>query len=550
MVRLTPRCVLGLVLTILPVERAQGQEPTPAERSAPPAVPLPGAPPAAKVQDPPQQAPQQQTPAPQGAPSGDTQPVPVDLEADQRGTPVRLLSLEDALRMGRSRNVGLRAAELLPEQARLDLLYAEAGFEPELYGSATYTDSESPTVNAFQPSTTRTSIEGALGWRQRVATGGLFDLAFRPARFDTSGSTAFPNQQFTTEWDASYRQPLLRGAWTDYNLAPMTKARYGLSQAQHEYDRSVQDTLLQIVQAYWELVFARENWRVGLSALSVAKEQLRITEERIRVREVAPRDRVADEAEVARRQEDLITAENLIRTREDDLRRLLFDATDPTLWKFNLRPTSPIPVAPDAKERPFEPLVDIALANRPDLRSQQSAVAQAEVAALESNSDSLPNLDLVGNVSSDGVRDEFYKAWRDVVNQNYPEWSVGIEFSIPLGNHAARARQQRAALEVERQRRLLHAATLDVTKQVREAARNLRSLAQSVLASDESVRLATTNLETEQVKLRVGASTAFEVQRRNQDLSEARSRHLRNQLDYRVAESRLLHAQGILETPR
>jgi outer membrane protein TolC len=63
------------------------------------------------------------------------------------------------------------------------------------------------------------------------------------------------------------------------------------------------------------------------------------------------------------------------------------------------------------------------------------------------------------------------------------------------------------------------------------------------------VRLATTNLETEQVKLRVGASTAFEVQRRNQDLREARSRHLRNQLDYRVADSRLLHAQGLLKAP-
>ena len=65
--------------------------------------------------------------------------------------------------------------------------------------------------------------------------------------------------------------------------------------------------------------------------------------------------------------------------------------------------------------------------------------------------------------------------------------------------------------------------------------------------AEESERLAETNLETEQVKQRVGASTAFEVQRRNQELREARSRLLRNQLDYRTAESRLLYAQGLLE---
>jgi outer membrane protein TolC len=245
----------------------------------------------------------------------------------------------------------------------------------------------------------------------------------------------------------------------------------------------------------------------------------------------------------------LIVAENSIRAREDELRRLLFDASDPTLWNFNLRPTSEITVAPAQDDLAFEPLVEVAIANRPDLKSQRSAVATSEVALLEAERDTLPNLDLIGSWSSDAVYDQNGSAFRDSTDQRFPDWSVRLEFAVPLGNNAARSREQRAALEVERQRRLLHAATLEATREVRDAARNLHSLAQSVQASGESVRLATTNLETEQVKLRVGASTAFEVQRRNQDLREARSRHLRNQLDYRVAESRLLHAQGLLQVP-
>jgi outer membrane protein TolC len=90
---------------------------------------------------------------------------------------------------------------------------------------------------------------------------------------------------------------------------------------------------------------------------------------------------------------------------------------------------------------------------------------------------------------------------------------------------------------------------LTVAQEVREAVRNIDSLAQSIRASAESMRLAETNLETEQVKLGVGSSTAFEVQRRNQELREARGRHLRNVLDYRAAESRLLYAQGLLTAP-
>lgn len=491
-------------------------------------------------------APAQQDPVP-AVPQGDW-PIPVDVEAERLAAPVRALTLGEALRAGRTGNVGLRAASLRPEQARMDLLFAEAGFVPELYGGGGYAETKSPLKNLYSPSVTTQTIDAQLGWRQRVVTGGLFDLAFQPTRFDSQGSAAYPSQQFTSEWSASYRQPLLRGAWSDYALAPINSARYQLTQAEHEYERAVQDTLLRIVQAYWELVFARENWRVVRNALAVVEEQLRITDERIRVQALAPRDRVADEAEVALGRERLIVAENEIRTREDDLRQLLFDGTDRTLWQISVRPTSPIEVEPKVDDLRFEPLVEVALSNRPDVRALRSGVAAAEVAQLQADRDTLPSLDLVGGYSSDGVSNGFNGSWEDALDQQYPDWSVRIEFAIPFGNQAARSRAQRAALEVERQRRLLHAAVLDVSREVREAVRSLQTLAQSIRASRESVRLATVNLETEQAKLRVGSSTAFEVQRRNRDLLEAKSRLLRNQLDFRAAQSRLLHAQGLLTT--
>ena len=485
---------------------------------------------------------------PQGSGQDPAEPIPVDVEAERLGAPVRAVTLGDAMRIGRFGNVGLRAAELLPEQARMDLLLAEAGFVPELYGATGFAERQQPQRNAFSPSLTSQTIDAQLGWRQRVVTGGLFDLAFQPTRFDSfGGSQFFPAQQFTSEWVASYRQPLLRSAWSDYSLAPINTARYRLNQADHDYERTVQDTLLQIVTAYWELVFVRENWRVVRQALAVAEEQLRITDERIRVQALAPRDRVADEAEVARRREQLIVAENAIRTREDDLRRLLFDGSNRGLWQINVRPISPIAVPPQVAGLEFEPLIEVALSHRPDVRGLRSSVAAAEVALVQADRDTLPQLDLVSSYSSDGVRNEFSQSFSDALDQQYPDWSVRIEFAIPLGNQAARSRAQRAALEVERQRRLLHGTMLDVARQVREAVRSLQTLAQSIQASTESVRLAQVNLETEQVKLRVGSSTAFEVQRRNQELLEAKSRQLRNQLDYRTAESRLLHVQGLLQ---
>ncbi|MGA1524623.1 MAG: TolC family protein, partial [Planctomycetota bacterium] len=133
-----------------------------------------------------------------------------------------------------------------------------------------------------------------------------------------------------------------------------------------------------------------------------------------------------------------------------------------------------------------------------------------------------------------------------LTNLEYPDCGLGLQLSIPIGNNAARGARDRAMLVLEQARRRLYAAELDVSREVRAALRNLVTLAESIRASRESVRLSETQLDTERERLRVGRGTIFEVQQRNQELLEARQRLLRNQLDYRISESRLDYVQGDL----
>ena len=262
------------------------------------------------------------------------------------------------------------------------------------------------------------------------------------------------------------------------------------------------------------------------------------------------RDRVADEADVAVRQEELITAENLIRNGEDALRRLLFADADGMLWRRNLLPSSPIESSQTQVPADWREPARVALRQRPDLAALRADVTVAEIQLAAAERDVLPRLDLVGGFNSEGVNPEFDQAFTDTLQQEFPDAGVRLQFSVPIGNNAARALRDRAKLELERTRRALYSAEIDVTADVRQAVRDLSSLSQSIRASRESVRLAETNLDTETFKQRVGTSTAFEVQRRNQELQEARSRLLRNLLDYRIAEAALMHSQGLLEAPQ
>jgi outer membrane protein TolC len=356
----------------------------------------------------------------------------------------------------------------------------------------------------------------------------------------------FPSQLYTSEVRLTVTQPLLRGAWSDYGLRHVHSGEVAAAGSEHNYQKSVQDTLLGITRAYWELVFARENYKVVFQALDLAREQLRITKERIRVRELADRDRVADEADVSRREEELLTAENLIRTREDLLRRLLYDNRDGLLWRRGLRPTSPIQEQPPVLEIDWRTCAEVAMRRRPDLMSRRAGISLAEIDLMAAERDILPRLDLVGSYADAGSRSAWNSAWSDTWGLVYPDWSLLLQFSLPIGNNQALSLRDRAKLVVEQRKRELYSAEMDAEREVREAVRELKTLALRTQAARESVRLADMNLDTERQKLRVGLSTAFEVQRRNQELMEARSRLLRNQLDHEIATAVLLHVQGLL----
>ena len=56
----------------------------------------------------------------------------VPIPSDTQG-PTTELTLRDALLLGRRNNTNLKVGELLPLQARQDLLLAHASFDPELY---------------------------------------------------------------------------------------------------------------------------------------------------------------------------------------------------------------------------------------------------------------------------------------------------------------------------------------------------------------------------------------------------------------------------------
>lgn len=479
-----------------------------------------------------------------------TEPKDIPIPTEQKAKDKLLnLSLEDALDRATANNVDLAVLRLTPRISRQDLIIAKAFYDSELYSEAGYRSTQDPTTSPFMPEITREIYDAELGWRKRFYSGGELDVSFSAMDIEQSTSNRnFPNKLYDTSWNLSYTQPLLRSAWWEYGRAEVRRSESVRESADRQFEQDRQDLLLNVVRAYWDLVFVRENYRVEFQALELAQEQLRITDARIAVRDLAARDRVSDEVEVARRKEGLILAENQIRTAEDELRSLVF-RDQKAMWELVPRPTSEFVTGTDTdvSKLDWESSAEVAISERSDLKGLQADVRMAHQGVVQAESELMPRLDLVGSYNSGASRsDNLGDTWGDSFAVEYPDWSLRLVFAYPIGNRAARARLVKAGLDLEVAEGRIYAQQVQIRKEVRDAVRSLQTLVESIKASRESVRLGETDLDTARHKLRVGTLTFIAVRERNQDLQAARSRLIRNQLDFRIGEAVLNHSQGLL----
>ncbi len=474
------------------------------------------------------------------------------LPTDQRPGKRLRLGLKQCFELGTLENQDLAVSRLESRIARQNFDQTRAVFDPAFFVEASWSRSESPARSTFQPSSVAKTYNLNIGARKTFDTGGTLELAFSPGYINQKVNSpfAFPSTFFFGEVKLSASQPLLRGGWRGSVLADYREAELEVRASKRDFQRRVQTVLQQIAEAYYELVFVREDYRVKYQSLEISREQLRRTERKIRLGELATKDKVADQADVARKEEELILAENAILESEDQLKRLILPFREVEDWEVVLIPAEELGEADAALVLPpFSKALEQARRTRADLKAGRDRVSKAILQEQKARWDLYPKLDLSGSVSSDAIRDDTSKYQEDVFGFAFPDYSLQLAFEIPIGNLAAKASFRKARLELEKARRSLRVLEIDLAKDLRNVYRTLRAQKKTIDAARHSVELAEANLETERIRLNLDSTTAFEVQRRIQELSDARSRLLKARLDYRSSWFQLQSILGTL-SPR
>ena len=321
--------------------------------------------------------------------------------------------------------------------------------------------------------------------------GGQYDVTWNSNRVESNNIFTTFNPSFGANMTLGYTQPLLRGFRTDPQRTQLVVSRINRDISDIGLEQTVINTLANVRLAYWELVYARAAVAVQQQALELAEQLVRDNRARVEIGTLAPIDVVQAQSEAAARRQLLAQAVRTLRTNELTLKQLIVGGTSDELWDAEINPTDQPRI--EATPIDLETAIRGALDRRTDISRvrRQLDINDAEVDNFRNST--LPQLDLVGSYQLTGqggsrlvpagssfeaifggaggvIPGGYGDAINDIVDADYPFWSVELRMSYPLGQSADKAAYERARLQQQQAQAQIRQIELQVAVEVTNAA--------------------------------------------------------------------------------
>jgi outer membrane protein TolC len=404
---------------------------------------------------------------------------------------------------------------------------------------------------------------------------GVFNLAYQQA-FATGTSITFEtqnNRQTTNSifsnlspslgsyYRVTVQQQLLAGFGLGPNLRFLRIAKNNKKISDIAFKDQIVATITQIADMYWDLVSAYEAERVTEQSYSFAQQSLSNAQKQLQLEAVPAMDVLRAEAEVSRRDQDLLIAKTTLQLQESLMKNAITkNLDDPVLESMPVIPTDRSEPSDVQTDKALQDLITEALTGRADLAESDIDLVNRQISRQAAKNNLLPQLSLVGFYGGTGLAGElnpafsgenistlptnFWGAFENAYNNTSPDYFIGLNLNIPIRNRVAKADQYRSELEY----RQAELRQQQLKKQIRIEVRNAQyALEQSrarVQAARKARDLAQKTFGIMQKEQDLGAGSPFQTLTAQRDLALAELDLVNANTAYQKSKVELQRATG------
>lgn len=471
------------------------------------------------------------------------------------------ISIADARMRALKNNLLIKVIRIDPLIAATDVREEQAKFDNILFAYAKYAQLDAPqtssdkvkftsdtlTLNGKEVKLTNlekdvNTFQLEAGIKVPLRTGGFVTLSSPLENKVSNGK--FKSDEYRSALRFSISQPLLRNAGSDVNEASIRIAEF--SQQAVELKTRLQSIriIATVDKAYWALYEAWGQLDVRRQQFEYANQNLAMVKHRVK-EGLSPRVEInRAEIGVADRMDSLIVAETNLKLAERQIRFYMNDIDTNFVGELLTPNTLPNLVKYEFNR---SKLLNDALSGRVELLEQELKIAAdlTKIGYLENQTLPIFTIDYQYGALSN-TNNSFGNSYRNVLDGQFKDWSVGLKFEMPLTNEANKARLENSIQQRNQKLATKTLQVLTVKKEIFDALDYVDQNWQRIIAARQQVLIAGLNYEAELKQFNEGLRTMTEVLEALTRLGEAQIKEVHAIGDYQISLVDTAYATGTL----
>jgi len=439
---------------------------------------------------------------------------------------VRQMSLQECIQLALQHNLDLQIDRYNPKLALYTLEGAYGGYDPTLSISGQHSHSESGAQllggGFVIPSSTSDDNSFSSSLSTLLPYGTTFSLQGNTTdTYGNSGGGAFENSVASASF--SIDQPLLKNLWIDSTRLAIRVARNRLKYSELLLQLQVMQIATTLEQAYYELIYDRENLVVQQKAVELADRLVMENRKKLEVGTLAPLDLQSAEAQAASSRAAVIAADSQLGTQGRVVKQLISE---------QYREWATVDLQPSADLTASKHNLDVqdswskGLTLRPDYLEAELDVEKQGIQLKYDKNQLYPQLDVFGTYGYNGSGKEFSDALYTVQQNSERFYTYGGKITVPLSRIAARNAYKSDKATLQQLVLTLKKLEQNIMISIDNDIASIRSSYDQVQATRTAREYEEAALDAEQKKLENGKSTTYTVLQVQRDLTTARGNEI------------------------
>ena len=437
-------------------------------------------------------------------------------------------------------------AKIAEEQVRVE----EGIFEPLWQGSFSKQKTNIP--NTTDEILTRRQSEYqentnalTLGMNGLIASGAQWNMQWLNKRTSSSTIDTYRDYGFenTNELKLSLEQPILKGYGKEITKAKIDSAKIQGEVDSNKFEQKIMELAGVTIQLYWKLSGLQRIHQTWEKSLEIAEAALKDTELRALNGKIPQTELMEARSAIIAQRGELYNARSKMVEVQNQLLTLI------NVSKSDNRETHLV-----AADNPFgnyrslltpEEYLKAVLERWPEYKIAKSNAEKEKVQVRYAKNQLLPQLNMVGSVSSNTLDSEAERAMRQVPDGDFISWSMGLKFSMPMyENTQARSGLNIAELRARQADNELASVVTSLNNSFYSKLEELHGLQEQIKEYENGLAFKTELFEIEKTKLASGRISLKNLLDKEEDYVNYQRKVLSTVVNYKVAEAALDIAVG------